>query len=646
MSASNNGSWNEFDPDRPKWTSETKLVATYDYYRADGSYSFTVQKGNPKTFRVGRRNSLSFSDRQATGQKAEYDFGMGSEKPVPFRLPELIAAPPGLRIITEGEKDALTAVELGFVSTTNPFGAGKWRDEHSEFFTGCAVVIIEHNDEKGRAHAAKVAASVSRWATRTRILSLAPHKDLTEWKEAETGGDLARLIEARATDVRPPIVNAPLHSDEGLALEFAELYANRLRYVPAWGKWLEWDGQRWVMDETLKANWLARELCLRAANRANKGGKAIASAKTRSNVINLAREDRRLAASVGVWDSDLWAINTPVGVVDLKTGLIRDHRPEDHFTKITAVAPDGSCPTPLWDGFLKKVTNGNEAFQQYLARVAGYSLTGSTREHALFFLYGSGRKSGIVGDYHKVAPIDTFIDSKSNSHPTELAMLVGARMVTATETDAHRHWAEAKVKIMTGGDEISARFMRQDFFEFTPQFKLIVAGNHKPGLRNVDEAIRARFNMLPFTVLIPKEEQDKELTEKLKAEWPGILAWMIEGCLAWQKGGLAAPAEVTEATTDYLDSEDTILSWAADCCDRGPELHDIIGNLRSNWNTWAYNNGEEMLSSKAFARRMEGLGFKKGKINKGWIIKGLKLKGSATPGGEPESSVKANAEAF
>ena len=218
------------------------------------------------------------------------------------------------------------------------------------------------------------------------------------------------------------------------------------------------------------------------------------------------------------------------------------------MTKKTAVAPGMRCPT--WHEFLKRTTDGDNELQRYLQRVAGYALTGDTSEHALFFAYGTGANgkstflnavSGMIGDYHKTAPIETFTESKSDRHPTDLAGLRGARMVTAVETEEGRRWAESKIKTLTGGDKIAARFMRQDFFEYAPQFKLLIAGNHKPSLRTVDEAIRRRFHLIPFTVTIPPEQRDTTLGDRLKDEWPGILGWAIEGCVEWMAKGLAAP---------------------------------------------------------------------------------------------------------
>src|SRR5262249_7531439 len=158
---------------------------------------------------------------------------------------------------------------------------------------------------------------------------------------------------------------------------------------------------------------------------------------------------------------------------------------------------------------------------------------------SLFFLHGLGANgksvflrtgAGVVGDYHKTASMEMLTVTNSERHPTELAMLRGARLVTAIETEEGKQWHESKLKALTGGDLIAARFMRQDFFEYIPQFKLLIAGNHKPAFRNVDEAIRRRVKLMPFTVTIPKSKRDRALSDKLKAEWPGILRWMIDGC--------------------------------------------------------------------------------------------------------------------
>ena len=227
---------------------------------------------------------------------------------------------------------------------------------------------------------------------------------------------------------------------------------------------------------------MARTLCREASSECSALpiGRKIADARTSAAVVALAKADRRLAATGDQWDTDPWLLNTPDGSIDLRNGQIYPHKPTDYCTKTTAVAPGGECP--LWQQFLTQIFNGNVDAIAFLQRTAGYALTGSTQEHALFFLYGTGTNgksvflttvSGMLGDYAMTAPIETFTASNQDRHPTDLAMLRGARLVTATETEEGRRWAEARIKQITGGDRVSARFMRQDFFQFTPQFKLL-----------------------------------------------------------------------------------------------------------------------------------------------------------------------------
>lgn len=360
------------------------------------------------------------------------------------------------------------------------------------------------------------------------------------------------------------------YSDEALALQFAQEHEHDLRYVAALSRWLEWTGTHWQYDVTLRAYDLVRKLCRQAAAGANnpKIAAAVTSAKTIAAVERMARSDRRLAARIEQWDSDPWLLNTPGGVVDLKTGQLRQHSPRDYQTKITAVAPSGECKQFL--AFLEQITDNDQELKEYIRRVIGYSLTGSTREHALFFGHGTGANgksvllstvSGLLGSYHRTAPIEAFIASKTDRHPTDIAGLRGARLVTANETEEGRQWAEAKIKSVTGADEISARFMRGDYFEFRPAFKLFIAGNHKPSLRSVDEAIRRRLHLIPFAITIPPDQRDHDLGQKLRAEWGGILQWAIQGCVEWLVSGLNPPKAVRDATEAYLLAEDAFAAW-------------------------------------------------------------------------------------
>jgi putative DNA primase/helicase len=327
-------------------------------------------------------------------------------------------------------------------------------------------------------------------------------------------------------------------------------------------------------------------------------------------------------------------LNTPSGIIDLKTGLLQPHSRDEYCTKITAAAP-AVRPPEMFFYFLDRITAGNRDLASFLQRMVGYSLTGLTNEHALFFMYGTGANgksvlistiAGILNDYARTAPIETFVVSAGEKHPTELAGLQGARLVSAVETEDGRRWAESKIKALTGGDKIAARFMRQDFFEFTPQFKLIVAGNHKPGLRSVDEAVRRRLHLIPFSVTIPEAERDKDLVQKLKTEWPGILQWAVEGCLAWQRQGLSSPKVVREATEDYLAAEDAQGRWLEDRCLLGVEYSTSPSTLFADWREWAEMNGEYSGTQKAFSQKLEDRGFQRHRTSAHRLFRGLILR--------------------
>lgn len=427
----------------------------------------------------------------------------------------------------------------------------------------------------------------------------------------------------------------PAFSDEALALRFATQHADRLRYVALWGKWLIWDGVAWRKDETMHSFDLARHICRSAASECNKpkAATSIASARTVAAVEKLSKADRRHAATVAQWDTDPWLLNTPDGIVDLRSGDLSTHDPKHHMTKSTAITPFGECP--LWMQFLATITNNNPQLQAYLQRASGYCLTGSIREHALFFAYGTGANgkgtflntiTGILGDYAAVSNTETFTAQAGSRHLTELARLHGARLVVAQETEEGKHLAEARIKAITGGDPITANFMRQDHFTYNPQFKLFIAGNHKPNLRHVDQAIRRRFNLIPFDVQIPREERDEQLFDKLSNEWPGILQWMVDGCRDWLAERLAPPDIVRSATEGYFEEEDTFGQWLSECCRISAYSTGEAGALFRSWKAWSTAAGEPPSSQKRFSQALASRGFnpKKGTAGKR-LFSGLDL---------------------
>lgn len=384
-------------------------------------------------------------------------------------------------------------------------------------------------------------------------------------------------------------------SEDGIALAFAERFRGQARFCHTTGAWFVFTGSHWQKDGSMLAFAWARDLC-RELNRL--GVPALKKTATAGAVERAARSDRRLAVTSEVWDREPFLLGTPGGVVDLRTGESRPARTDDYITKLTAVAPGTSAEPKLWLQFLEQATLGDQGLIRFLQQIAGYALTGDVREHALFFSYGSGGNGkgvfvhtlkGIWKDHAIVAPMDTFTEARGERHPTELAMLRGARLVISEESELGRSWNSARVKTLCGGDPVTARFMRQDFFTFLPTWKLLLVGNHQPSLRNVDDAARRRINIVPFNH--KPAEPDLKLEAKLEAEWPDILRWAIEGCLDWQRNGLVRPAVVTAATDVYFENQDLVASWLDECGDVGVMHSDTNKRLFESFAAFAEANG-------------------------------------------------------
>ncbi|BCK76492.1 phage/plasmid primase P4 [Acetobacter aceti NRIC 0242] len=428
--------------------------------------------------------------------------------------------------------------------------------------------------------------------------------------EAEDIGSAVQAGLARAEKRKAGSNEYVLLTEHGVAEAFTDRYRDQLRFCQSRGKWFLWSGTHWQVDSRHKAFTYARELVAEANSDSDLKAKAVTGkASFAGGVERFARCDPAHSVTSEDWDTDPFLLATPAGTVDLHTGILKESCPKDMISKVTAVGPDKQgCP--IWLAFLRDATNSDDELIEFLQRWCGYCLTGDTREHALLFGYGPGGNgksvfpntiSKILGDYAMTAAMDSFTVSYGDKHSTDLAMLRGARLVTASETEEGRAWAEARIKQMTGGDPITARFMRQDNFTFVPQFKLTIVGNHKPELKNVDDAMRRRLNMVPF-IHKPKNP-DRELELKLVDEWSAILQWMIEGCLKWQESGLPRPKVVREATDEYFEAQDSFGQWLAERCILDPGLETKPSLLLKDFQDWSRQNGELETDNK----RLRGL---------------------------------------
>lgn len=422
-----------------------------------------------------------------------------------------------------------------------------------------------------------------------------------------------------------PATRAPEPTDTGNAELFAAEHAPRLRYVAERRSWINWRDGRWRPDtlgeHERAAKTTAQQLLKRAGaiedpeqrNRAAKWAANSQSEPRLRAMLARARWEPQITVSAADLDTHPFLLACANGTIDLKTGKLRPSRPADLITRGTDVAynPDATCPR--FERVLVEVFAGDLELVAFMQRLAGYCLTGDTREHILAVLHGAGCNGKttlievlklLLGDLAVTAAFDTFSRTKGDRGPrNDLARLAGARLVTASESGADRRLDEATVKEITGGDTIAARFLYGEHFEFQPTFKILLSTNHRPAVSGDDDAIWRRLRLIPFEQSFAGRE-DHDLSTTLRAELPGILAWAVRGCLDWQRDGLGQAGAVQQATRAYRDDEDTIGTFIADCCQEGENRSVGTTELRTAYTAWCERNGEPALTSKALTQTL------------------------------------------
>ncbi|MFI8492197.1 phage/plasmid primase, P4 family [Peribacillus butanolivorans] len=412
-------------------------------------------------------------------------------------------------------------------------------------------------------------------------------------------------------------------------------------------EWLIWNGKQWQEDSKRNIEALAvktlRGLYQESkteedryrAKQLNDWAKKCEKRAIRINSIL----DVRPMVSIKKKDLDAhkFLFNCNNGVIDLKTGELSPHDRDLLFTKISPIEYKKDAKCPNWIGFLESIFLTPEGkpdheLIEFLQKAIGYSFTGVTKEQIMFFLFGNGRNGkstfintiqDLLGDYGRQTNSDTFLKKKNDSGiNNDVARLDGARFVSAVESEEGQQLSESLVKQITGGEKMSARFLRQEYFEFTPEFKVFFTTNHKPIIKGSDEGIWRRIKLIPFTVTIPKDKIDYDLPDKLAKEMPGILRWAVEGCLKWQSDGLGEPQAVKEATEDYRQDMDILGPFIDENCTVHSNAKIEAKTLYENYTKWCYSNNEMELKNRAFYRQLEIRGFKKekGAKNKTFLL--------------------------
>ena len=621
----------------PGGKSQGEIEATYDYQDETGTLLFQVVRFKPKKFRQRRPDG-----------NGDWIWNLKEVRRVPYRLPEVLKAKDV--VIVEGEKDVESLRKLGLTATCCPQGAGKWRKAFNEHFDGKHILIIPDNDAPGRNHAEDVARNLSGIAATIKVVELPglPEKgDVSDW--ISMGGTADALIElvAEAPEWAPSADlqtgRAGVLSDTDLAnvVLLVERHGEDMKYAPERG-WFVWDGTRWVVDEAfamMRAKDTARQLIGRATKEWVE--KSQRAERLRA-MLFLARSEPGIASHYCDFDANTSLLNVRNGTIDIKTGELREHCRDDLCSKIVDVHydPDASCEE--WLTFLNRVMDGNKELIGYLQRAVGYTLTGNTGAQCLFFLHGSGANGKsvfletvkyLLGEYGLSTPMDTFTVHQRSSIPNDVARMAGARFVAVSETADGQRLNEPLVKDLTGGDTIAARFLHKEFFDFRPQFKLWIRGNHKPQIRGSDEGIWRRLHLIPFCVRIPESERDPNLLERLKAELPGILAWAVKGCLEWQREGLKPPKEVQAAVSEYRTEMDVIGAFLAECCVEMEHCRVAARDIYRAYAEWCKSGGEHPVNQRRFGLALTERGFEKDKTREGIVYRGIGLT-TATNEGE------------
>lgn len=438
-----------------------------------------------------------------------------------------------------------------------------------------------------------------------------------------TDGATALATVHQLDERRPEAGVTLMRSDDGNAQALIDQHGHVLRYCSERGRWLAWNGTVWKWQQT--GGGFARELAKDIARLLPEDGveaknhkRRALSAKGTSDMLIQAATDPRITVTIDDLDAHPWELNTPGGIIDLRTGQLLPNDPAKLHTMITECAPDFGADDQLWLSFLAQ-TFPQQELVDYMQRLVGYSAVGMVREHLLPFAYGSGGNgkgvfleaiAAVLGDYATTSPNGFLMATNYAPHTTEIARLAGKRMVLCSEVNESDRFDEAKVKQLAGGDTLTARFMRQDDFTFTPTHQLWLMGNHRPAIESGGRSFFRRLRLIPFTHEVPDEHRIEDLQGILAREHgPAVLAWIARGATDYANGGLREPEDVKEATEDYAHSVDTVGRFLEEECTlhegaAAAHLATTVSALRTAYDRWCADNGETTLKGRAFQTQL------------------------------------------
>lgn len=471
--------------------------------------------------------------------------------------------------------------------------------------------------------------------------SIVPETSTTDWGPITTAPSASAQPQTDGANALAPIVQLDdhrttggtslAHSDDGNALNLIHDFGHLIRYSPERGRWLAWDGIKWVWQA--RGGDLVREHAKAVARRMPESDKSTKSHKKSalsavgiSNMLTQAATDPAITVRIDDLDAYPWELNTPGGIINLRTGQLEPNNPEHLHTKVTNHAPDFTADTTVWDTFLTTTFPGNNELIGYMQRLAGYSVVGEVREHVLPFAHGNGGNGkgvflesivSILGDYATTTPSGFLMAGPYQNHSTEVARLTGMRWVIGSEINEGDKWDEAKVKQLTGGDRLTARFMRQDDFTFKPTHHLWIMGNYQPAVESGGDSFWRRLRLIPFTHTVPEAAVVEDLQSILANEHgPAVLAWIARGAAQYAANGLQEPDQVKAATREYAQSVDTVARFLEEECITGNDathLSTPTTVLLRAYQEWCKNNGEHPMEGRAFTTKLNHQGILTGR---------------------------------
>jgi putative DNA primase/helicase len=582
-----------------------------------------------------------------------------------YNLHSLTSQPDATVLVVEGEKCADKLADIfkppldlfPLVGLTWKGGARNVDKADLEPLRGRGkILLLPDNDAPGFQAMDRFATRLKNELGITAWICEPPPGKPEKWDIADATDEEARAFVESAKPWEPLAMNAvgeqptrPAGLDDiGNGIRFTRHHGSEVRYVPALG-WMVWNGKRWIQDGSClnvqkRAKTTARRIYAEAAEEPDsnarekivKWARDTGMKRALESMLFAARSESGIPGEPEDFNRDPYLLCVENGEVDLRTGQLHPHRKQSMCSKITPVAYNPGAKSEVFNAFLKRIFDQDKELINYVQRMTGYSLSGSTNEQCFFIAYGEGAngKSTLVelllhllGDYGLKTTAETFLAKQGQGNASnDIARLVGRRMVAGVETGANRRLAATLIKELTGGDTISARFLYQEYFEFKPTFKIWIATNHKPRLEELGEAMMRRIKLVPFKVTVPPEERDSKLLDRLKTECAeAVLAWAVAGAVSWYKNGIGTCAAVTEATEEYRLEQDRIGRWIREECTLNPNARCESGRLWDEFERWAMAAGEAPGTRAEFTRYLTAMDLKPTRTNAARYWQGIDL---------------------